>query len=377
MRDDPELRRATVMVVEDIAESLRLLEAMLTKQGYRVLPFLRGDQALEAAQKEAPDLVLLDIGMPDMDGFEVCRRLKANDDLKDVAVIFITAKVETVDKVRAFEVGGVDYVTKPFHFEEVRACVETHLKLRDQRLELQDQFGKLQELEQLRDSLVHMVVHDMRSSLTGIIGYLDIFEEHFGDRLTEEEMGWIRQTKITGSRLTAMANELLDVSRLEAGEMPVSATECDVAALAREVVDSHAEHIRSMAIQASAPDCSLTALCDAGLIRRVITNLVGNALDYSPQGGALLVQVSGESDDVRVTVSDDGPGIPAEQQVRIFDKFGQAEGKRRGGKHSTGLGLAFCKLAVDAHSGTLGVDSVVGKGSTFWFVIPATDHEER
>ena len=160
---------ASVLVVDDTIENLRLLSELLGEQGYEVRAVTNGRQALQAVEHDPPDLILLDINMPEMNGYEVCRRLKAQERSKDVPVIFLTALTDTADKVRAFDAGGVDYVTKPFQFEEVLARVKTHVALRRAQVELADSYTRLRALEQLRDDLVHMVVHDMRSPLPALL----------------------------------------------------------------------------------------------------------------------------------------------------------------------------------------------------------------
>ena len=160
---------ASVLVVDDTIENLRLLSDLLGEQGYEVRAVTSGRQALQAVEHDPPDLILLDITMPEMDGYEVCRRLKATERSKDVPVIFLTALTDTADKVRAFDAGGVDYVTKPFQFEEVLARVKTHVALRRAQAALADSYTRLRALEQLRDDLVHMIVHDMRSPLTALL----------------------------------------------------------------------------------------------------------------------------------------------------------------------------------------------------------------
>ena len=159
---------ASVLVVDDTVENLRVLSDLLGEQGYEVRAVTSGRQALHAVEHDPPDLILLDITMPDMDGFEVCRRLRATEWSKDVPVIFLTALTATADKLRAFDAGGVDYVTKPFQFEEVLARVRTHVALRRAQTALADSYKGLRALEQLRDDLVHMIVHDMRSPLTAL-----------------------------------------------------------------------------------------------------------------------------------------------------------------------------------------------------------------
>ena len=368
-----DLEQATIMVIDDLPDNLRLLEGMLAENRYDVLTFPRGDLALEAASRNPPDLILLDISMPGMDGFELCERLKADEELKGIPVIFITAMTDTADKIRAFAVGGVDYVTKPFQLEEVRVRVETHLELRDQRVQLEEQYRQLRDLEQLRDGLVHMIVHDMNNVLTVILGNLSMVQRRFGDELAEDASRLVRLALGSGRELSSMVADLLDTSRMESGEMPVNAVECDIAALARDVVAEYEPLIQSMDIEPEIPEGSVLATCDDRLIRRVAANLIGNALDFSTRGGELKIQVEHVDGAVKFCVGDSGPGVPPEYHSKIFEKFGRVEGRAKGEKHSTGLGLAFCKLAVQAHGGHIGVDSEVGKGSTFWFTIPSIE----
>lgn len=162
------------MVVDDTVANLKLLQAMLQAKDHHVLAFTSGKAALAAAAQNPPDLILLDINMPEFNGFQVCEHLKADEELREIPVIFISALNETADKIKAFSVGGADYVTKPFQFEEVYARVKAQLELRRQKHELQHSYDKLLELEALRDNLVHMIVHDMRSPLTVAIGNLDL-----------------------------------------------------------------------------------------------------------------------------------------------------------------------------------------------------------
>ena len=171
-----------MLVVDDTIENLRLLSDLLGEHGYEVRAVTNGRQALQAAEHDPPDLILLDITMPEMDGYEVCRRLRAGRASRDVPVIFLTALTDTADKVLAFDAGGVDYVTKPFQFEEVLARVKTHVALRRAQSALAESYARLRDLEQLRDDLVHMVVHDMRSPLTALLIRLRILRTAPGPR---------------------------------------------------------------------------------------------------------------------------------------------------------------------------------------------------
>jgi len=160
---------ASVLIVDDTIDTLRLLSDLLGERGYDVRAVTNGRQALQAVERDPPDLILLDISLPELDGYEVCRHLRASERSRDVPVIFITALADTADKVRAFEAGGVDYVTKPFQVEEVLARVKAHVALRRAQAELADSFTRLRALEQLRDGMVHLVIHDMRSPLASLL----------------------------------------------------------------------------------------------------------------------------------------------------------------------------------------------------------------
>ncbi len=357
---------ATIMLVDDTPENLTVLAGMLRDQGYRVQAFPGGAMALKAAQARPPDLILLDIMMPEMNGFEVCEQLKADDTLKEIPVLFISALTEIADKVKAFAAGGVDYVTKPFQFEEIQARVHAHLELRRQRRELQEALRQLQKLEQLRENLTHMIVHDMRSPLTGVVGSFEIIAlEQDTLTLTQKELLAIGQNSCRD--LTGMVDLLLDVSRLEAGQMPLNRVSCDILEIARGAVDSVTVQAREKSLILSVAGDATKGVVDSDIIRRVIANLLGNAIRFSPKGATIAVDVSAVEDSVCVKVADQGAGIPAENHQRIFEKFYQADTSVGTKRASSGLGLAFCKLAVEAHGGKIGVESAPDQGSTFWF----------
>jgi two-component system sensor histidine kinase/response regulator len=361
--------KANVLIVDDTPANLQLLGGLLRDAGYKARPAPSGKIALQAAAAELPDLVLLDINMPEMDGYEVCAKFKADEKLKNVPIIFISALTETDDKLKAFDAGGVDYVTKPFQAQEVRARVATHLTLRRLQQDLERRYAELQQLQDLRDNLVHMIVHDMRSPLMGI-QVLFFFLTKEMDRLSEDTREIAVDSETATKTLIEMVSSLLDVSRLESGEMPITESDVELGAVAEEAIGALSGLTAGRSVTASRADGPVQSRCDADLIRRTIGNLLGNALKFTPSSATIVVMVKTNGDRPRVEVRDTGRGIPPEYHSRIFDKFGQAEGGKEKKRHSSGLGLAFCKLAVEAHGGTIGVDSVVGQGSTFWFELP-------
>jgi len=317
-----------------------------------------------------PDLILLDIIMPEMNGYEVCECLKADEQLSGIPVIFISALNETMDKVKAFKVGGVDYVTKPFQFEEVQARVATHLELRRQKRLIQESNEQLRKLEELRDNLVHMVVHDMRTPLTAIYGFLKTLEMLEGETLSQQGREFVQTALASTEDLVEMVSSLLDVSKMEAGEMKLNLTQCELLTIAREALAKVEPLKGGRQLMLSGADEPVTVMADAELIARVFQNLLGNALKFTPDDGRVTVSIEPSADAVRVLVQDTGPGIPPEYRERIFEKFFQVENRADRQKYSTGFGLTFCKLAVEAHGGQVGVDSEEGRGSTFWFTLP-------
>jgi signal transduction histidine kinase len=240
--------------------------------------------------------------------------------------------------------------------------------LRESERQLAAQYRRLEELEGLRDNLVHMLVHDLRSPLTAIRANLDLIQLDAADALNPELVESITETRTAAIRMTDMVGDVLDVSRMEAGQLPLERAEVDLGALAAEAVASVGASERARLEQ---PPGSVQVLCDANVIRRVIANLVANAMKFTPAAGQIVVRVEPGAAGHKVSVVDSGSGIAPEYHEKIFEKFGQAEASRAGAQRSSGLGLTFCKLAVEAHGGRIGVESVIGKGSTFWFTLPA------
>lgn len=359
---------ASVLVVDDTIENLRLLSDLLGAHGYEVRVVTNGRQALQAVEHDPPDLILLDITMPEMDGYEICRRLKAADRSKDVPVIFITALTDTADKVLAFDAGGVDYVTKPFKFEEVLARVKTHLALRSARVALAESYQRLRALEDLRDSLVHMIVHDMKSPLMALLIRLKLLKGPVAT-LNKESQEDLREAVDSVEVLNRMTNDLLDVNRLDEGKMPIERAVWDLTRMAAEVRAALGAMDRDRQIDVESAGM-VEATCDGAIIRRVMENFLSNAIKHTPAGSRVQICIAPRDGRARVEVHDEGC-LPQGASEKIFEKFVTIKNRHERVYHSTGLGLAFCKLAIEAHNGTIGVDSRLPVGSTFWFELPA------
>ncbi len=359
-----------ILVVDDNEANRLLLQEFLELEGHHVLLASNGAEALECAAKHLPDLMLLDVNMPRMDGLEVCRRVRADPVSRALPIILVTALAERSHRLQGIAAGANDYLTKPIDRADLLLRVGNALGLRRLHQEVADQYRQLQELERMRDSLVHMLVHDLRSPLTGISGYLELSTDRVRDLGSPELLADFEDMGQSVRMLTDMVSNVLDVSRFEADAMPLNRVEVDLRTLAAEAIATLGRS-RHATVHFTPPPEAVPAMADADVIRRVIANLVGNAIKFTPTGGAVVVEVGPGSSGPKVRVTDTGPGIPVEHHHRIFEKFGQVAGAEGPKIAASGLGLTFCKMAVEAHGGKIGVESEVGKGSTFWVFLPA------
>jgi len=375
----------SIMVVDDVPANARLLGGILRAQGYQVRECLDGTAALAAAADFPPDLILLDIMMPELNGFAVCERLKADEKLASIPVIFLSSLSDALDKVQAFSAGGVGYITKPFQIVEVQVRVEAHLTIRRLQVELEarnrelmESKERLKELQALQDSLVPMVVHDLINPLTAIACFADSLETAEWENLSAKGRGYVEHIRKSAGFLIEMSSSMLDVRKMESGQMQLNLAACDLGAIACEVVSRLEAMQGEPRVAFALPGQPAVVRGDALLLSRLFQNLVGNALKFVPVAtGRVEIGLEPEGGRVRCTVRDNGPGIPPEHQGKVFDKFWQGTARQQGCKYSSGLGLTFCKMVVEAHGGKIGVESEVGAGSAFWFELPQDGPQKR
>ena len=370
-----------ILVVDD-EESIRLtLETFLSKAGYEVEIAEDVPTALERLKEGNFDVVVSDVVMPRVTGVELLQTIRQQS--PRVQVIMMTGQPTIETAAAAVRAGAFDYLFKPVPKDAILRCVanaaklkaaeDEHVRLAEelerQHKQLQDTYGRLRELETLRDNLTHMIIHDLRAPLAIALGYVDLIKETAASKLDSKEIGYLDTTLINICRLNDMIGSLLDISRLETGNMPLDRRTCDMTALAKSVMDSFDSLVGERRVSFESPSEPMMASCDEEVTRRVIGNLLQNALKFTRKDDEIRIAVSRKDSLVRLEVSDNGPGIPAEYHGKIFEKFGQVAKAVR--QHSSGLGLTFCKLAVEAQGGQIGVKSEVGRGSTFWFSLPA------
>ena len=361
-----------VLVVEDNSINRYMLTQHVTQLGHTVTQAENGVQALERMAEAPFDLVLLDMMMPEMDGYAVLERMQGDPELREIPVIVISGLDEVDSVVRCIERGAADYLTKPFNPVLLRARIGACLEKKQLWDNLRDNYRALQELEKLRDSLTHMVVHDLRTPLTSVLTGLYTIES-MGE-LTEEQRECWSMAVMGSETLLAMINDLLDISKMEDGSLRLDYSDPSPEMLVERSLQQVLQLAREKRISMRTElDADLPPLrADEDKLRRTLVNLLSNAVKFTPEEGEIAVRCRRQSEEgsLLFSITDNGEGIPEEAFAKIFEKFGQVESRKRGRKNSTGLGLTFCKMAVEAHGGRIWVESSLGAGSTFHFTVP-------
>ncbi len=376
----PESSAKTILIVDDVPANLEVVSRQLENHGYRAVVAQGGEEGVERARLVLPNLILLDVLMPGVDGFETCRRLKASAQTRDIPVIFMSALTDTADKLTGFEVGAVDYVTKPLNGAEVLARINTHLTLNTLRRKLEEQNAQLQQeivaREQIQvalqrsntelEQLAYVASHDMQEPLRMVASYLQLVAQRYQGKLDAEADEFIGYAVDGAKRMQALINDLLAYSRLGTKAKPFGPSDCG------DLVDMTIANLR-IAIEESGARVTHTALPvvmgDATQLAQLFQNLLANAIKFR---GAEPPQVHIEAEpaggDWCFSVRDNGIGIAPEYHERIFVMFQRLHGRRE--YPGTGIGLALCKKIVERHGGRIWVESTLSTGSVFRFTIP-------
>ena len=369
-----------ILVADDVMANVELLYDQLQTLGYRMVSAHDGPSALAACAEHRPDLCILDVSMPAGElgcddrstGFEVCRRLKRDPRTARIPVIFVTALNDTTDRVRAIEAGGDDFLTKPHNRLVLGARVRSLLKLKAATDALEESFRKLKELEKVRDDLMKMIVHDLKSPLTGVLASLEmVIDGDFGP-VSDPQRRALGDAEGKAEDLLALIEDLLEVARIEETAPQLHPEPIAPAALLTEVVHEWSVRFQQEGTTAAleVADEAPVFEADKGLLKRVFSNLIQNALTHSANAVALRLSARRDGAGILFTVADNGPGIPPEYHEVIFRKFEQVKTPNIPRVRSSGLGLAFCKLAVEAHGGRIWVRSREGAGSAFHIALP-------
>lgn len=424
----PETALGNILVVDDTPENLRLLSTMLTHRGYAPRCVINGQMALRACNSNPPDLILLDIMMPEMNGYEVCQHLKSEPKTREIPVIFISAKDEVFDKVNAFAVGGVDYISKPFQFEEVLARIESHLTLRNLQKQLKEQNVLLQEeissrlaVEKTLDEknqvlqqeisnrcavekalqeqnlllqqeisnrqraesallksnqelarsnaeleqFAYVASHDLQAPLATIASYAQLLEKRYKDQLDSQASKFIGNIVHGCTRMQTLIDDLLEYSRVGRSQKPFQIIDCNH--VIQQVIANLQGAIRNN--QAVVTYTELPAVMgDISQLVQLFQNLVSNAIKYrQDESPTVYINAYKQENNWLFSVSDNGIGIASQYQERIFQIFQRLHTQKE--YSGTGIGLAICQKIVERHGGSIWVDSEPGQGSTFHFTL--------
>jgi signal transduction histidine kinase len=376
--DDPltspsiDLKGRRILAVDDDRINLRIIGGILRHEGYEIAEAGSGEQALEVYASFLPNLVLLDVMMPGIDGFATCRTLKKTYGDKCAPVIFVTAKSEADDIVMGFDAGGVDYLTKPFRPKEVVARIRTHLsnqQLVEQQKLLVDQLSKA---NAAKDRFLGMCAHDLRNPLSSIRGLAELMDENAIGDLTPEQREIVQTIHGASQSMLQLVNELLDVATIEAGHLKLAKEPTSVVEIVeRSVYLSNIEAAKkNTKIEMVGNSADPIVDVDRNKIRQVVDNLISNAVKYSPRGSVITVMVHSNDTFAGFAVRDSGPGIPESERHKLFKDYGRLSSMPTDGEKSTGLGLAICRKIVEAHNGTIGVENIAGRGCEFVVSLP-------
>ena len=359
----------TILIVDDMPANIKILGQLLRSQ-YDIRIATGGEKALAiAASEDPPDLVLLDIMMPDMDGYEVCRRLKKDPRSKDIPVIFITAKGEVEDETKGLEIGAVDYIVKPFSPPIVKARVKTHLELKRQRDELTRMNLDLTELNLMKDNLLAVCSHDLRSPLNGILGFADLLLEK--EYLEAEDREGLAHIKASGKVLLGLINDILDLSKARAEQVELEMAPI----LLSDVIKTSISALKHLAVGkgqelhfVDQPDDVVILGNESGL-GRVFNNLLSNAIKFTPEKGTVRIAIDpGPDGKIWAKVIDTGIGIPEDKIPYLFDQFTKTSQSGTSGEQGTGLGMSIVKEILEKHGVPIEVESEEGKGTCFKLV---------
>jgi two-component system sensor histidine kinase/response regulator len=348
----------TILIVDDTPANLSVLVDTLSEAGYQLMVAEDGEDALAQTTHTKPDLILLDVMMPGLDGFETCDRLKAAANTRDIPVIFMTALNETAEKVRAFNAGAVDYITKPIQHEEALARISTHLTIRRLRARLEQQLA-------LTERFMRIASHDLRNPLCLIL---------MSGELARRKGATPEVTEYLES-IHASAGQIIDTFlnvRKNTGDGRPQPGRVDLNLMAVAVVAQNepAAERKRLSVALELGDSLPLAKADAGYAYQALTNYVSNAIKFLPPGGRVAVKSSATDFRVRLEVHDNGPGVPAAERAGLFTEFARLSNRPTGGEESTGIGLSIVKQLIEGEQGAVGADFPAGGGSGFWFELP-------
>ncbi len=367
-------RTARILLVDDDRINRRILAGILRPEGYELTEAGSGEETFEQYAALPPDLVLLDVMMPGIDGFATCRQLREKYGDHCAPVIFITAKSESDDVVQGFAAGGVDYLPKPFRAKEVVARIRLHLQNRALIEAQRTLVDQLSQANAAKNQLLGMAAHDLRNPLASVRALAGLLQEDVAGPLNADQRDLVVTIQEASQSMLTLVNELLDTSVLESGEVAIARAEASLAELLEKEIrlqNLNAAGKGQRIVLAPGDPLPARLRFDPDKVRQVINNLLTNACKFSPPGSVITVHTAVTPGACTVAVQDQGPGIPENERHKLFQDFGRTSVRPTGGEKSTGLGLAICRRIMVAHGGSISAEPCPGGGSVFKFSLPS------
>ncbi len=355
---------AKVLIIDDSPQNIDVAKELLELEGYQVYVATSGEKALARVELVEPELILLDIQMPGMDGFETCSELKKNPNTQNIPVIFLTALADIDNLIEGFRYGAVDYVTKPFRAEEVLARVNLHIKLK--RLE-----NDLRKANASKNKFFSILAHDMRNPFVSILGMTEILEEDFYGITDEEKISFIRDVRLTAQSAYKLLENLLLWSRSQIGTLKISKGNFNLKDVLKETLSDVSTSVSLKKINIiNEIDLDTIVYADRSLIEIVLRNLLSNAVKFTQEEGKIIISSKVESGLCIVSIKDSGTGIKEELKEKLFDIASSKTIVGANNEKGNGIGLMLCKELSVKNGGDIWFESEFGKGATFHFSIP-------
>jgi len=365
-----------ILLVDDIPENIQVLGKILKNRGYSFAIATKGEAVFTLLEKQSPlpDLILLDIMLPDIDGFEICKRLKADERTRKIPVIFLTAKTELTDKIKGFEVGAVDYITKPFEPVEVIARVQTHIRLKKSNDIIRRYSEDLEKAVATRDKLFSIIGHDLRGPIASVCSLLRLLEEDQLDPDRKERFFKLAIQNVNGT--VELLNNLLYWAKSHQNVIDCKPEIIDI----KQIIDEHIELLEetadrkgiSLNFELNKP---LSVFADRDMTAMVLRNLITNAIKFTPESGKITISVipADKDNNIEISVTDTGIGISKENIDKLFKIDRDIVRCGTNDEKGTGLGLLLCKEFVEKNLGNIWAESEEGSGSSFKFTLPKPD----
>lgn len=353
-----------ILVVDDNLNNLQLCAKILREKNYNVSLAEKGSSAFLVIDQQKPDLILLDVMMPEIDGYQVCRKLKSIEATRDIPVIFLTARNDMNDLLEGFNAGGIDYITKPFNQQELLVRVSTHLELSKAR-------KKIVEMNKTKEKLYSIISHDLRSPLSGIVSTISAINDQTIDKNDELFDILLLEIEKNTKNLFNLLDNLLEWTRFQNGSIQMKLLNTPINPIIQECIEilNNVAKEKNISIEADIEE-SISAKFDEVTMHTVFRNLLSNAIKFTPQNGRITISAFSDKDTVSISFRDTGVGMPTEVLDKIFNHNRHHTSLGSNMEKGTGLGLFIVKDFIQKNEGILHVTSTLGQGTEFVIKLP-------